>query len=439
MTDLNNIAIRINGLSKRYRIGLHEEMQDTLTGALTDFIKRPFTNLRRLRRLSHFSDTNNGSEDIIWALKSISFTVKRGEVIGIIGRNGAGKSTLLKVLSRITYPTDGKVEIDGRVSSLLEVGTGFHQELTGRENVYLNGTILGMTKTEIDQKFEEIVEFSGVRKFIDTPVKRYSSGMQVRLAFSVAAHLEPDIMLVDEVLAVGDLQFQKKCLGKMQDVSMEGRTVFFVSHNMAAIIRLCSRVILLEDGKIIADGPASDVVAQYTISAVGASGTKVWDDLNQSPGDEGFKLTSVTVENVNGDPNSVVNVEEPVIINIGYRVMEPGLKFRVQAIFYTQGTIAFASHERVEIVRNKVGQYFSKVMIPPNLFAEGEYTLGISVFSSSGKKMHFCKVNDAVAFQVYDAITGSSARGDYSEGLGGVTRPMLDWESGLLEEVRPDS
>ena len=244
-----DIAIKVENISKLYRIGMKDEMNDSFGGAIFSFFKSPVKNYLKYRSLYRFDDIkssdnsnqDNHPSDIIWALRDISFEVKKGEVVGIIGRNGAGKSTLLKVLTKITAPTSGRAEIHGRVSSLLEVGTGFHQELTGRENVFLNGTILGMKKKEVDEKFDEIVAFSDVEKFIDTPVKRYSSGMKVRLAFSVAAHLEPEILLVDEVLAVGDMRFQKKCLNKMEDVGKEGRTVLFVSHNMPAVTRLCNK------------------------------------------------------------------------------------------------------------------------------------------------------------------------------------------------------
>ncbi len=275
--------ISVENLSKAYRIGLKEEVPDTFVGAMTGWLKAPVRNWRRLKSLNTFNEpvadsavavaeageevaSGNGqaeADDILWALKDVSFEVHEGEVVGIIGRNGAGKSTLLKILSRITEPTHGRAVIRGRVSSLLEVGTGFHPELTGRENIYMNGTILGMRKKEIDKKFDEIVDFSGVEKFLDTPIKRYSSGMQVRLAFAVAAHLEPEILIIDEVLAVGDAEFQKKCLGKMQDVAKGGRTVLFVSHNMAAVESLCSRGLLACDGSIVHDSSASDSVQQY--------------------------------------------------------------------------------------------------------------------------------------------------------------------------------
>lgn len=259
---MSDIAIRVENLSKRYRIGLKEEIKDTFVGAIGSVVLNPLKNLRQLQSLSRFG-TNDEAEDILWALRDVSFEVKRGEVIGVIGRNGAGKSTLLKILSRITHPTSGRVELNGRVASLLEVGTGFHPELTGRENIYLNGTILGMRKKEIDKKLDEIIDFSGVEKFIDTPVKRYSSGMRVRLAFSVAAYLEPEILLIDEVLAVGDAEFQKKCLGKIGEVAKGGRTVLFVSHNLGAIVQLCKKVSVIESGEISYWGHPDGAIKDY--------------------------------------------------------------------------------------------------------------------------------------------------------------------------------
>ncbi len=264
---MSDVAITVENLSKAYRIGLKEELHNTLTAALLSWVKAPVRNFNRLRRLNTFAAAfergTTEQADVIWALRDVSLEVRRGEVVGIIGRNGAGKSTLLKILSQITRPTRGRAVICGRVSSLLEVGTGFHGELTGRENVYLNGTILGMRKREIDRKFDEIVDFSGVEKFIDTPVKRYSSGMTVRLAFAVAAHLDPDILIIDEVLAVGDAAFQKKCLGKIHEVATGGRTVLFVSHNMQVVETLCLRSILLREGRLIADGPTNDILGKY--------------------------------------------------------------------------------------------------------------------------------------------------------------------------------
>ena len=253
-------VIKVQNLSKRYRLGLKEKHAETLAGQVVNLIKSPWQNLNRLRKMSRFGVED---ESVFWALSDIEFEVKEGEVLGVIGKNGAGKSTLLKILSQITEPTSGKIEIHGRVASLLEVGTGFHPELSGRENIFMNGTILGMTRREIDVKLEEIIDFSGVEKFIDTPVKFYSSGMKVRLGFSVAAHLEPEILIIDEVLAVGDYEFQKKCLGKMEDVAGQGRTVLFVSHNMIAVKNLCSRAILLENGLITKNCSVNSVVDFY--------------------------------------------------------------------------------------------------------------------------------------------------------------------------------
>lgn len=314
---MSDIAIKVENLSKRYRIGLKEQMPDTFVGAMTSWLKAPLANYRQLRQLSHFSNNGHDASDIIWALKDVSFEVKQGEVVGIIGRNGAGKSTLLKIFSRITEPTSGRAIINGRVSSLLEVGTGFHEELTGRENVYLNGTILGMSKKEIDRKFDEIVDFSGVEKFIDTPVKRYSSGMQVRLAFAVAAHLEPEILLVDEVLAVGDAEFQKKCLGKMGEVAKEGRTVLFVSHNMGAINQLCEWCVLLRAGIIHKRGLTQTVVNEYLSPQSFAKDAVIetGQSLSRSGTGEG-RITKVGVYDESGNPSRVIGIGRPFRIRL---------------------------------------------------------------------------------------------------------------------------
>ena len=423
MTD---IAIQVENLSRRYRIGRKEDTHETLSGAVVDLLTRPVKNFRRLRQLSRFSENGHNVEDIIWALKDISFQVKRGEVVGIIGRNGAGKSTLLKILSRITAPTGGYARINGRVGSLLEVGTGFHQELTGRENVYLNGTVLGMTRKDVQHKFDEIVDFSGVEKFIDTPVKRYSSGMKVRLAFAVAAHLDPEILLVDEVLSVGDAEFQRKCLGKMEDVAGKGRTVLFVSHNMSAINRLCPRVILMDAGKLIKDGIPSEVTSTYLMGTDGAGVSRNWS-LDQGPGTEELRLTSVSLVREDGIPVSVVDVTEPLELRIGYIVEKPNLRSRCAAMFYTQGVCAFAAVEPTESVKEHVGSYYSVVVIPPNLLTEGEYIVDVSIFDSRGSKRRYVQVRSVLAFQVYDLMTGSSARGDYAQDLIGVVRPRLAW------------
>jgi lipopolysaccharide transport system ATP-binding protein len=318
VTFLSNPAVHVENLSKRYRIGAREQGYRTLREAIVDAVKAPINNLRNLRSLTKFSG-NDDEEDVIWALRDINFDVEQGEVVGIIGPNGAGKSTLLKVLSRITEPTTGFAEIRGRVSSLLEVGTGFHPELTGRENIYLNGTVLGMSKKEIDRKFDEIVDFAGVEKFIDTPVKRYSSGMQVRLAFAVAAHLEPEILVVDEVLSVGDAAFQKKCLGKMGEVAKGGRTILFVSHNMAAVSNLCSKAMLLEKGRIILNDQTEDVIDNY-IFRLASSTPALLSSRKDRFGDGRLRFTDTWVENEKGERVSCVKSGESIKIAASYEV-----------------------------------------------------------------------------------------------------------------------
>jgi len=311
------IAIKAESLGKRYRIGLKQEMHDSIGAAFIDILKSPIKNYRKYRSLYVFR--NDSGEDIIWALKDVSFELRQGEVLGVIGHNGAGKSTLLKVLSRITEPTTGRAEIRGRVSSLLEVGTGFHPELTGRENIYLNAIILGMNKKEVDRKFDQIVDFSEVGKFLDTPVKRYSSGMKVRLAFSVSAHLNPEILIVDEVLAVGDAAFQKKCLGKMENVASAGKTVLFVSHNMAAIQNLCTRAIVLENGQLAYDLPVDQALKKYVASAQKKSEQNPLEDREDRSG-ELFRFTSVDL--LDHDTMQPVNIQisgQSMLMKISYR------------------------------------------------------------------------------------------------------------------------
>ena len=280
---MSRIVIQAENISKIYRIGSEEEVHDSLISAVLDLVKRPVSNLRRLRELATFEKRISESPDTLWALKDVSFEVRKGEILGVIGRNGAGKSTLLKILAGITEPTGGRAVVRGRIGSLLEVGTGFHPELTGRENVYLNGTILGMRKKEVDRQFDQIVDFSGVRKFVDTPIKRYSSGMKVRLAFAVAAHLNPEILLIDEVLAVGDASFQRKCLGKMEGITKEGRTVLFVSHNMSAVQKLCSRVMLFQDGAIVRQGDVRETVAYYLSDDFSGQEGEAEENIGEKP------------------------------------------------------------------------------------------------------------------------------------------------------------
>lgn len=292
-------CIQVNNLSKKYRLGIKENQANTLLGQIANIIKAPLKNLKALRDLNRFDQED---ESIFWALKDIDFEVKKGEVLGIIGKNGAGKSTLLKILSQITEPTSGKIEIQGRVASLLEVGTGFHPELSGRDNIYMNGTILGMTRGEIDSKLDEIIEFSGVEKFVDTPVKFYSSGMKVRLGFSVAAHLEPEILIIDEVLAVGDYEFQKKCLGKMEDVAGQGRTVLFVSHNLSAVNSLCNRVLVLSNGNKVFEGGTEEGIRTYLGNLTNNLKSNSWENTS-NPKQGEFYLKESSIQISGNQPN----------------------------------------------------------------------------------------------------------------------------------------
>ena len=421
-------AIRVAGVSKRYRIGARQAPHKTFREAVADLALAPLRRLRRFGRASH------REEDSIWALKDVSFEVQPGEVIGIIGPNGAGKSTLLKILSRITQPTEGRIELRGRIASLLEVGTGFHQELTGRENIYLSGAILGMSKNEIDRKFDQMVDFSGVEKFIDTPIKRYSSGMAVRLGFAVAAHLEPEILLVDEVLAVGDARFQKKCLNKMQDVGEEGRTVAFVSHNMPSITRLCERAILLDQGRVAADGPSHTVVRAYLQSGIGTTASREWPDPELAPGNEVLRLRAVRVCTDSGRVSEAVDIRTPVGIEVEYDVLQGGHVLVPNCHFTNQeGVYVFAAADSDPAWRRRarpVGHYVSTAWIPGNFLAEGSLIVRVAISTLSPVRVHV-HVPDAVAFEVVDTQDGDSVRGDYGGHFPGVVRPMLRWTTGF--------
>ena len=338
---MSQIAVRVDGLSKQYKIGGAQKTYGTLRDDLVSGLRSIFR-----RNGSPVSHGKESAPDTFWAVKDVSFQVNEGEVLGIIGRNGAGKSTLLKMLSRITEPTCGRIEINGRVSSLLEVGTGFHGELTGRENVYLNGTILGMKGAEISRKFDEIVAFADVEQFIDTPVKHYSSGMYLRLAFSVAAHLEPEILIVDEVLAVGDVAFQKKCLGKMEGVAKQGRTIFFVSHNMPAVTRLCNRVIFLDEGRVSRDGLSHEVVKAYVNSELGTMSSREWLSPDKAPGAEVARLRAVRVRNEDGHSNEKMDIRKPVGVEMEYEVLKPGYKLMPTVVLHDEeGVRLFVSIE----------------------------------------------------------------------------------------------
>jgi lipopolysaccharide transport system ATP-binding protein len=370
--------------------------------------------------------------DEIWALDDVSFTVQQSEVVGVIGRNGAGKSTLLKVLTRITTPTRGRAEIRGRVGSLLEVGTGFHPELTGRENIFLNGAILGMRRREIQRKLPEIVDFSGVSQFLDTPVKRYSSGMYVRLAFSVAAHLEPEILLVDEVLAVGDAEFQARCLGRMEDFGDTGRTVLFVSHNMQAVAQLCERAILLEDGRIVRDGPSEEVVAHYLQTSAGAGSSRTWS-LDEAPGDDVVRLRGVRVVDTEGTTVDYIDVRRPVGIEISFSVIGSGPPVFPKLKVTVGGRVAFNAMD-TDSRWHRVsppGDYVATAWIPGNFLNEGLTGVDAAICSIDSPKLHHhVSVHEAVSFHVQDPGEGDSARGSFTGQWRGVVRPLLEWTVG---------
>ena len=363
------------------------------------------------------------------ALRDVSFRVRQGERLGIIGRNGAGKTTLLKILSRITEPTGGQVAIRGRVASLLEVGTGFHPELTGRENIYLNGAILGMSKEEISRKFDEIVEFAEVERFLDTPVKRYSSGMYVRLAFAVAAHLEPDILIVDEVLAVGDAPFQKKCMGKMKEAGKEGRTVLFVSHNLTAIRTLCDRAILLEHGNLIADSDPSAVIARYTNEEAGVVFAREWPEERTAPQNASAVLKSISLCDDRGSPLGVLSTDAGFNVEVAYRVKQDGASVGLTLILHDGAdTCVFCSisnHEPNWYGKPMpAGTYKSVCRIPPNLLNNGWFRIGLNLFAKGFTDVQF--VRDAVRFEVQD---GLFVRNDFFGEYSGCIRPHLSWET----------
>ena len=410
---MSTVSIRVENLSKKYEIAVGKYHHDTLRDQISDAIRSAFDSNGR----NHLRKTT------FWALKEISFEVNHGEVLGVIGPNGAGKSTLLKILSRITKPTSGRAEIHGRVGSLLEVGTGFHGELTGRENIYLNGAILGMKKAEIDGKFDEIVDFSGIETFIDTPVKRYSTGMFVRLAFAVAAHLEPEILIVDEVLAVGDADFQKKCLGKLSNVAHEGRTILFVSHNMAAITALCGRVLWIQGGRLKLTGRPRDVVTSYLTSAPTAAS---WSnaDFKLSNNLE-FQFTSASVLSMSNEATAVVDFDEGFQAEIGYELYRT-MKDLVVAyhIVNSRGEIVWASFDTDGKVYNnesarKSGRYVSTCRVPGFLLRPGRYTLSIG--AGTGERI-LALHDNVLSFDV------SSVGFHFNEDRQGAITPLLDWK-----------
>ncbi len=426
-------AIRVEHLAKRYRIGAAQTKfrYGMLREVLVDVVTTP---VRMVKALSGKSLRGTDVTAYIWALNDISFEVEEGRVLGIIGRNGAGKSTLLKVLSRVTEPTRGMVTVRGRVGSLLEVGTGFHPELTGRENIYLNGAILGMKRTEIERKFDEIVAFSEVEQFIDTPVKRYSSGMYLRLAFAVAAHLEPEILVVDEVLAVGDAEFQKKCLGKMGDVAQQGRTVLFVSHNMSAILRLTQEAIVIEKGRLVKRAPTQEAVDFYLSAGHAEAGERIWEADEVPASAAPFQPIALRVKDSRGRIVDTVRSAEPAQLEFEYRLAAPITGLRVGLYLSTmRGDYVLTSFDTDQPEKyekygtRQAGCYISRCLIPADLFNEGRYALGVNA-SSFGVRRYFMDEN-ALAFNV--DISGAPGT-HWPELRVGPIRPRLEWN---IEQV----
>jgi lipopolysaccharide transport system ATP-binding protein len=417
---MGELAIRVEGLGKRYRVGESRPRYQTLRDSIRDAALAPFRGVRSLLR-----GECGGTAQTFWALKDVDFEVARGEVIGIIGRNGAGKSTLLKILSRITEPTEGGADVYGRVGSLLEVGTGFHPELTGRENVFLNGAILGMKRAEIARKFDEIVAFAEVEQFIDTPVKHYSSGMYLRLAFAVAAHLEPEILIVDEVLAVGDGAFQKKCIGKIGAVAGEGRTVLFVSHDMTNISVLCDSVLLLEGGRVKMRGEPAEVIGAYMRQGGPAQSAVSWN-LDDAPGDGAARIVGVSVGEAGVEADSVP-LQDAIPLTVEFVVLAGGV--RVNPVFVVKnalGTTVFttANYEDPDWGAREYGpgRYLSRCIVPAHVLNDGSYAVDALLIQDM--RVVRASAEAAVTFRVHDDGT---TRGDYVGQWAGIVRPRCAW------------
>ncbi|NTW12423.1 MAG: ABC transporter ATP-binding protein [Anaerolineales bacterium] len=421
-------AILVKNLGKRYQIGAAESKfrYNMLRDVIMDTVYAPV----RIAKALVGKSERRSNQNFVWALDDVSFDLEEGRVLGIVGRNGAGKSTLLKILSRVTEPTVGTVSVRGRVGSLLEVGTGFHPELSGRENIYMNGAILGMKRTEIDKKFDEMVDFSEVGQFIDTPVKRYSSGMYLRLAFAVAAHLEPEILVVDEVLAVGDAEFQRKCLGKMNDVAQQGRTVLFVSHNMSAILRLTQEAIVLKKGRLIKRAPTAEAVDFYLSSGQAESGQRVWEADDIPAASEPFRPVAIRLKDRGGKVVDTIRSTEPVTVEWEYQINAPITGLRVGMYLSTmRGEYVFTAFDTddpeqyEQFGTRQPGRYVSCCEIPADFFNEGRYSLGVNA-SSFGVKRYFMDEN-ALSFNV--DISGAPGM-QWAELRQGPVRPRLNWK-----------
>jgi len=414
----NNVVIKAENVSKIYRLG------QVGTGTLSHDLKRWWALTRGKEdpylKIGVENDrTQKGKADYAWALKDINFEIQQGDTLGIIGKNGAGKSTLLKILSRVTTPTQGEIKVKGRIASLLEVGTGFHPELTGKENIYMNGAILGMSKKEISSKFDEIVDFSGVEMYVDTPVKRYSSGMYVRLAFAVAAHLEPEILIVDEVLAVGDAEFQKKCLGKMGDVASHGRTIIFVSHNMTAVQSLCKSAIYLKAGKVADAGPTDRVINNYLSKEVRNCMSQEWDNGEEAPGNESIKMVSAKVVPDLAGETDAITVATRLLLKFEFINYTDGDPVNLSLYLNTSagGCIFNLGTPQITLVKGQ--KYYSELEIPGNFLNDDIYTIDL-LFVKDRSKVIFA-INDVLTFEVFD----EQRQGNWYGKWPGAVRPAL--------------
>jgi lipopolysaccharide transport system ATP-binding protein len=429
---MSDTVIRVENLSKRYHIGSQQQHKKR-SQSLINAVSSPFRRSAQILRGKRKSALDLSEE--FWALQDISFEVKKGEVLGVIGRNGAGKSTLLKILSGITLPTNGYAEVYGQVGSLLEVGTGFHPDLTGRENVYLNGAILGISRTELNSKFDEIVEFAGVEKFIDTPVKFYSSGMYVRLAFAVAAQLQPDILIIDEVLAVGDAAFQKKALGKVDSIAESGRTVLFVSHNMVSVSHLCSRALLLENGKALLDGKPSDVIGHYLGGdIIEEKGEISWNDSRGAPGCEDLCCRSVRIRDSEDTITNLIDITKPFTVEVDYEVLKAGIQAGATVLLRSEDDTLVLGSPNINDTswhgkEHPEGVFRSVCHIPGNLLNNGRYSISIILWEDYFKT---CLAEFPVMHvEILDGVVGG-VRQNYMGGWEGVIRPMLFWDTKYL-------
>jgi lipopolysaccharide transport system ATP-binding protein len=427
--------IRVTGLGKQYRIGRRESPYQTMRESL---IRAGRGSLDRIRRVfDRRPDADSSTvEELFWALKDVDFGVQPCEVVGVIGRNGAGKSTLLKILSRVTEPTTGRVDLYGRVGSLLEVGTGFHPELTGRENIFLNGAILGMSRREIVRKLDEIIAFAEIDKFVDTPVKRYSSGMYMRLAFAVAAHLEPEILIIDEVLAVGDAQFQKKCLGKISEVASHGRTILFVSHNMVAIQALCTRCVWLNQGQLIHCGPTIDVVREYLKAGSSSITQRVWDKAESAPGNDRIRLQAVRLVLPPGVTDDTLTIKTPFDIEFEYRNLKENCRLNLSMFLHNEDNVCVFNttsfkESRWDGIAFPKGVFRSKCEIPADLLNDGVYRVSVLFVEDTSIVINAQK--DLLEFEVHD---DQSDRGHWYGKWEGVTRPRLRWDTTCLQAAR---